>query len=33
MFLIGVVVVILASATFALVQFLSKPLIAWKPDR
>jgi len=33
MFLIGVVVVVLAAATFGLAQVLSKPLIAWKPDR
>jgi sulfonate transport system permease protein len=33
MFLIGVVVVVLAALTFALAQFLAKPLIAWKPDR
>ena len=33
MFLIGVVVVVLAALTFALAQRLSKPLIAWTPDR
>lgn len=33
MFLIGVVVVVLASLTFALAQRASKPLIAWMPDR
>jgi sulfonate transport system permease protein len=33
MFLIGVVVVVLASATFAIAQLVSKPLIAWMPDR
>jgi sulfonate transport system permease protein len=33
MFLIGVVVVVLASATFAIAQRVSKPLIAWMPDR
>jgi sulfonate transport system permease protein len=33
MFLIGVLVVVLAALTFALAQFLAKPLIAWKPDR
>jgi sulfonate transport system permease protein len=33
MFLIGVVVVVLASVTFALAQRASRPLIAWMPDR
>jgi sulfonate transport system permease protein len=33
MFLIGGVVVVLAALTFALAQFILKPLIAWMPDR
>jgi sulfonate transport system permease protein len=33
MFLIGVVVVVLASVTFAVAQRVSKPLVAWMPKR
>jgi sulfonate transport system permease protein len=33
MFLIGILVVILATATFALAQLISRPLIAWMPGR
>jgi sulfonate transport system permease protein len=32
MFLIGVLVVVLAAATFALAQLISRPLVAWKPE-
>ena len=33
MFLIGIIVVVLASLTFLLAQRLSRPLVAWMPDR
>jgi sulfonate transport system permease protein len=33
MFLIGVVVIVLSALTFLLAQVVSKPLIAWMPDR
>ena len=33
MFLIGIIIVVLASLTFLLAQRLSRPLVAWMPDR
>jgi NitT/TauT family transport system permease protein len=33
MFLIGIIVVVLSSLSFAVAQKLSKPMIAWMPDR
>jgi len=33
MFLIGIIVVVLASVSFAIAQRLSKPMVAWMPDR
>jgi hypothetical protein len=33
MFLIGIIVIVLATLSFLVAQKLSKPMIAWMPDR